>query len=547
MKKFTLILFVALVGFVFKTQAQNLVANPGLEDWTTDTAPVGWSIVENVSKEATIKHGGSFSAKHTSADATKKMRQDVSGIIAGSEYTFSYFYYDNDPMARTRIWSYWLSGTTTIGNDTAILRPSVYSEDAAQWVEFNATLTAPANADGFRFEVRVYKQDATFGGSVFYDDFSITGDVTVKPEPTNYPTAFAGGAEGMGIRLNWNDAVGGQLPDAYLIYGAIPTTGKNTEIIYPVDGTPVANNMDISLGYVAFNVTYGTETAYLGNFDADQDFSFWIFPYTNSGATIDYKTNGTVPNVNVTTNNVTTLLYEPFNADLGVMTAHSITGDQVWEHYNFSGEDFARCSGYATQSNENEDWLVSPQINLTNMQTAFLSFRTAYNYVGNPLQLYYSTDYNGSGVPTDFTWTDISAEAIWSGGAWAWAQSGDINVFNYGNPTFYIAFKYSSTVTESSTWELDDILIYGVEAVGVSEVSANNISVYPNPATAEIHFNLQENSNVRITDITGRIISENNLQSGDNNLNISHLTEGIYLIVVKTAKGNSSVTRFTKK
>ncbi len=545
MKKFTFSLFILFAAFSIRSNAQNLVANPGLEEWTTDTQPAGWTLYQSVAKESTTIHGGSFSAKHISASSTQKLQQEITGIQAGSPYTISYYYYDNDPAARTRIWSYWLSGTTTISADSAVLRPTIYSTDIAEWQHFSAALTAPNGADGFRFEVRVYKQDGLTGGGVFYDDFTVSGEVSVKPEPTNYPTAFAGGPEAMGIRLNWADASGTQLPDAYLVYGSVPVAGKNI-LSPPVDGTPIANNMDISLGYVALNVAYGIETAFFGNFEAGQDFTFWIYPYTNSGATIDYKTDGTVPTVNVSVNNVTTLIYEPFNADLGVMTAHSITGDQVWEHYFFSNEDFARCSGYSGASFANEDWLVSPQINFTNMQTAFLSFRTAMNYTGDALKLLVSSNYDGSGDPTAFTWTDITSSAQWSAGSWAWAQSGDINILQYGNPTMYLAFVYTSSVDASSTWELDDLLVYGVAHVGLNETKANTVQIYPNPAVSELRFSLETDANIIINDMTGRSVLNHSAIIGDNRLDVSNLATGTYFISF-IGNGTSYTTRFAKQ
>jgi hypothetical protein len=318
--------------------------------------------------------------------------------------------------------------------------------------------------------------------------------------------------------------------------------------IPPVDGVPEANNLDITVnGYIAWNVAYGVETYTFGSLLAGQEYMFTIYPYTNSGATIDYKTDETAPILFITTTNVTTLVYEPFDADLGVMTAHSITGTQAWAHYNFNSEDFARCSGYEGVSNENEDWLVSPQVNFTNMQSAFLSFRTAFNYTGDPLKLLVSSDYDGESDPTGFTWNDITAEAIWSTGAWAWAQSGAVSLLEYGNPTLYIAFVYTSTTEASSTWELDDLLIYGIQGVGVHETTVKNITVYPNPASTEIRFNLTTDSQVTITDLMGRIITGNDFLTGNNNINISNLADGTYLLVVKSNDGQTSMSRFTKQ
>ena len=78
MKKiYTLISMLILALAASPLSAQNLVQNPGMETWTSDTQPESWNIAENITKDAAIKHSGSFSANHTSASSTKKMQQVI--------------------------------------------------------------------------------------------------------------------------------------------------------------------------------------------------------------------------------------------------------------------------------------------------------------------------------------------------------------------------------------------------------------------------------------------------------------------------------------
>jgi hypothetical protein len=250
-KSFLLPLLAVSIIFCFGNLAksQNIVVNGDLESWTAG-APDGWGLIENITQETTTVHGGSSSARHTSASTTKKFNQELSGIEEGVEYTISYWYYDNDPAARTRIWSYWLSGGTTLPDNADVLRPSVYSTDNPDWQNFNIVLTAPAGADGFRFEVRCYQENSTSGGSIFYDDFGFNGDITIYPEPTNYPTDFTATASGLGINLTWTDAVGTQVPSGYIIMAGI-----NASLPIPTDGEPIPNDTDLSDGNGALNVS----------------------------------------------------------------------------------------------------------------------------------------------------------------------------------------------------------------------------------------------------------------------------------------------------
>jgi hypothetical protein len=456
------IVFTVLIslGISLNISAQNLVVNGDMESWTGGV-PDSWVKAENISQESTTIHGGSYSASHTSDATTKDLMQEMAGVEGGQEYTISYWYFDNDPMARTRIWSYWLSGGSTLPDNADELRPSTYSEDNANWQQFTITLNAPPSADAFRFEVRVYKQDNQSGGSVFYDDFEFTGDVTVYPEPSNYPTGFAALAAGNDVNLSWTDATGAQLPSKYIIFAS--TDAGNLPV--PVDGTPVPDDLDLSDGSGALNIAYGNQAAAFAALDGNTTYYFTIYPYTNSGANIDFKTDGTAPSANATTANISVIESENFDGvSFGNWTPVSVTGDQVWEvveDYGVNGSPCAKMTGYDGQPYENEDWLISPAMNFDNYTDETLNFQTAMNYSGEPLELMVSTDYSGSGDPNAADWTALTYTM--SGGSWAWTESGAVDLSSFAGSAVYVAFKFTSNDTESATWEVDEIVITGEE------------------------------------------------------------------------------------
>ncbi len=523
------LLLLFLIVAAHSSKAQNFVINPGMETWTSDTQPEGYTIAENITKDASVIHGGSFSAKHTSASSTKKIQQVIEGITAGETYTIEYWFFDNDNAAKSRIWSYWLNGTTTIAADEAILRPATYSENSAQWQLFSAVLTAPAEATAFRFEVRAYNQDGNNGGAVYYDDFTFSGDIVIKPEPTNYPTAFEASATGTGANISWTDAVGTQLPDAYLIYGSIMITKD-----LPVDGIPIANNLDFTEGYIAWNVNFGEEAHIFEMLNPGLLINFQIFPYSNTGENIDYKTDGTVPSAGVSISNYQFLLHETFDADLGVMDAYSVTGEQEWTYYNFNNEDYARISGYSGGAVANEDWLISPAlVTPATLTDITLSFRSARNYDGNALQLYKSTDYNGTGNPNNFSWTEITDQADWSVGTWTWVQSGDVLIAETGGSTYYIAIKYTSTTEAAATWQIDDILVYGSSSVGLNEKSDASILLFPNPTSDFVRFTTTDQAVIIITDLAGRVVLKEQVAGGQNQISVNHLQKGLYLVQIE--------------
>jgi hypothetical protein len=473
------IVFAVLIslGISLNISAQNLVVNGDMESWTGGV-PDSWVKAENISQESTTIHGGSYSASHTSDATTKDLMQEMAGVEGGQEYTISYWYFDNDPMARTRIWSYWLSGGSTLPDNADELRPSTYSEDNANWQQFTITLNAPPSADAFRFEVRVYKQDNQSGGSVFYDDFEFTGDVTVYPEPSNYPTGFAALAAGNDVNLSWTDATGAQLPSKYIIFAS--TDAGNLPV--PVDGTPVPDDTDLSDGNGALNVAYGNQAAAFAALDGNTTYYFTIYPYTNSGANIDFKTDGTAPSANATTANISVIESENFDGvSFGNWTPVSVTGDQVWEvveDYGVNGSPCAKMTGYDGQPYENEDWLISPAMNFDNYTGEALNFQTAMNYSGEPLELMVSTDYSGSGDPNAADWTALTYTM--SGGSWAWTESGAVDLSSFAGSAVYVAFRFTSNDTESATWEVDEIVITGEEG-GTPDPEPTN---YPTDFTA---------------------------------------------------------------
>jgi len=105
----------------------------------------------------------------------------------------------------------------------------------------------------------------------------------VLPEPDAYPTSFSA----HNIHLQWTDATGPVLPVGYLI--RMSTVGFD-DISAPTDGVTYSGNTD-------FYVPYGTGELWVKNLSAGTVCYFKIYSYSGNGASIDYKTDGNVPQV----------------------------------------------------------------------------------------------------------------------------------------------------------------------------------------------------------------------------------------------------------
>ena len=148
---------------------------------------------------------------------------------------------------------------------------------------------------------------------------------------------------------------------------------------------------------------------------------------------------------------------DALNADLGTFTAQDVVGaNKVWYQSGFGGDDYAKMTGYDGGATEQEDWLVSPGIDLTGRTDIYLAFRHAANYVGGEwglLNVLISTDYVDD--VTTATWTNLTVPNWPSGTNWTFVESGDIDLSSYADQTVYIAFKYESTTVTAATWEID--------------------------------------------------------------------------------------------
>ncbi|NIK91107.1 DUF5017 domain-containing protein [Mangrovimonas sp. CR14] len=153
------------------------------------------------------------------------------------------------------------------------------------------------------------------------------------------------------------------------------------------------------------------------------------------------------------------LFEEFFETGFTTWTAYNVIGSQVWIPNSYGNPGYcAAMSGFSGGNHENEDWLISPAIDLTGVTEAILNFQTAKNYNGNLLEVYMATNYSGGDPNTDGDWTPLSATL--SAGSWSWTDSGDIDVSAAAGGNLYIAFKYTSTTSASSTWEVDNVKVF---------------------------------------------------------------------------------------
>lgn len=161
------------------------------------------------------------------------------------------------------------------------------------------------------YHVRAYATNTC--GTSYGSDIEFT---TPKPEPSNHLTALScGTTTSSSIQINWTDATGGTLPENYLIKWN--TTGTFSD---PVDGTAQSDGAGVK------NISQGTQTYNVTGLTQNTTYYFKIWPYTNSGSSINFKTDGTVPATNCNTQIIYSCGLESFSSAPAAPSGWTFTG-----------------------------------------------------------------------------------------------------------------------------------------------------------------------------------------------------------------------------
>ena len=166
------------------------------------------------------------------------------------------------------------------------------------------------------------------------------------------------------------------------------------------------------------------------------------------------------------------ILSETFAEGQGDFITYSVIGAQEWYHYaNYS---CMAMSGLLSGSTyENEDWLISPNLDLSNMTGAELSFShtiskggsnvVTQEYMKTHQTLWISSDYTDAN-PSNAHWTQLDYEGFPSGTNWTYVSAVvSIPTEFLGKQNLRIAFKYTCDNNDSATWQVKNVVMVGTK------------------------------------------------------------------------------------
>ena len=127
----------------------------------------------------------------------------------------------------------------------------------------------------------------------------------------------------------------------------------------------------------------------------------------------------------------------------------------------------------STKKGDSQAELISPNIDLSGVSSAVLSFEHVSRFAGNvydELKLFGSVD-NGE------TWQEIAIPVYSSGANWNYVSTGDISLKKFAGNLLILKFVYKSTPDYYATWEIKNLKVVEGEAAITNIAQLNGATV----------------------------------------------------------------------
>lgn len=154
----------------------------------------------------------------------------------------------------------------------------------------------------------------------------------------------------------------------------------------------------------------------------------------------------------------------PNNAEVLISGWQNIAqyGTRTWQAKYFSGNTYAQATAYGSNLSNMVTWLITRPVTISSLKV--LAFETAKAYwehtgTHKPLEVFLSTDYTGRNLVTA-TWTPVICRLAEKTDAdHTFISSGNINLPVEAGKSCVIAFRYTGSSTESTSYRIDNITV----------------------------------------------------------------------------------------
>jgi len=149
-------------------------------------------------------------------------------------------------------------------------------------------------------------------------------------------------------------------------------------------------------------------------------------------------------------------------------------------------------------------------------------------------------------IKSNTNWSVVSNQSWLTVSSGTGTNNSTISLTVTANPT---GSPRSAIITVTVTGVTIQKLTINQEAVttGINEISNNSVSLFPNPVTNELTINnIRKNSIIAIYDLNGRLLINKIAKSPIEKIDVSSLSNGVYLIKVTDKKTNKT-NKFVKQ
>ena len=139
-----------------------------------------------------------------------------------------------------------------------------------------------------------------------------------------------------------------------------------------------------------------------------------------------------------------------------------VSGDKKWYKADFNGDGYAAMTGYNGKQPPFDTWYITPALDIQNAAGKGFSFTSetrSYGSTKTVFEVYLLNSLDPATATVKQKLNPILAKAPNSTGSWsAWTSSGELDLSEWADGVYYIAFHYfADTDSEYDTWAIDNV------------------------------------------------------------------------------------------